>query len=79
MGWGRLTRCWFSCLAPLTLNHLLLICRRSKEESDGLERVEKVVVFGGGSFGTAMGVSLARQNKVGQASFGGWCAVHVML
>ena len=26
-----------------------------------LESVEKVVVFGGGSFGTAMGVSLARQ------------------
>lgn len=25
--------------------------------------VDKVVVFGGGSFGTAMGVSLARQRK----------------
>lgn len=26
-----------------------------------LDRVEKVVVFGGGSFGTAMGAALARQ------------------
>ncbi|KAL4423723.1 hypothetical protein ABPG75_001024 [Micractinium tetrahymenae] len=35
---------------------------RSREESDAL-LVEKVVVFGGGSFGTAMGVALARQRK----------------
>ncbi len=28
-----------------------------------LDKLEKVVVFGGGSFGTAMGVCLARQKK----------------
>ncbi|PSC70634.1 glycerol-3-phosphate dehydrogenase [Micractinium conductrix] len=37
---------------------------RSKEESITERfKLEKVVVFGGGSFGTAMAVSLARQNK----------------
>lgn len=44
-----------------------------------MERVEKVVVFGGGSFGTAMGVSLARQSKAGQASHVACCAVCDML
>ena len=51
--------------------HLFLAaaCCRSREESDGaLAKLEKVVVFGGGSFGTAMGVSLARQRTNVQAS-----------
>ncbi len=43
---------------------LLPAWRRNKEESnDVLDKLEKVVVFGGGSFGTAMGVCLARQKK----------------
>lgn len=35
--------------------------------------VDKVVVFGGGSFGTAMGVSLARQRKNIQVGRWGRC------
>ena len=41
----------------------MLSCCRSKEEKDLHSKLEKIVVFGGGSFGTAMGVSLARQMK----------------
>lgn len=36
---------------------------RSRETNDALDRLEKVVVFGGGSFGTAMAVTLARQKS----------------
>jgi glycerol-3-phosphate dehydrogenase len=35
------------------------------------DKVEKVVVFGGGSFGTAMGVALARQKHDMQVGSGG--------
>lgn len=40
--------------------------RRTKEVNEGVQardKVDKVVVFGGGSFGTAMGVALARQKE----------------
>lgn len=35
--------------------------KNGEKGSTALDRVQKVVVFGGGSFGTAMGVALARQ------------------
>ena len=35
--------------------------RNGEKGSSALDRVDKVVVFGGGSFGTAMGTALARQ------------------
>lgn len=43
---------------------------RSREAAaaDARARLEKVVVFGGGSFGTAMGVALARQHPALQVS-----------
>lgn len=59
-----------SCMSVLLPARLIAQCR-SKEESDGMhDKLEKVVVFGGGSFGTAMGVSLARQKKDMQARWG---------
>lgn len=35
--------------------------RNGEKGISALDRVEKVVVFGGGSFGTAMGTAMARQ------------------
>ena len=35
--------------------------RNGEKGTSALDRVDKVVVFGGGSFGTAMGTALARQ------------------
>ena len=35
--------------------------RNGERGSTALDRADKVVVFGGGSFGTAMGAALARQ------------------
>ena len=59
-----------------TLPGCLPAWRRSKEESNEvLDKLEKVVVFGGGSFGTAMGVCLARQKQDLQVGpcVCGWC------
>lgn len=39
------------------------ILGRSENGDSVLEKTDKVVVFGGGSFGTAMACSLARQKK----------------
>ena len=35
--------------------------RNGEKGTSALHRIDKVVVFGGGSFGTAMGTALARQ------------------
>ena len=35
--------------------------KNGERGTSALDRAQKVVVFGGGSFGTAMGVALARQ------------------
>lgn len=45
----------------LCLQLHLCICRRQKQAFDPIGAAEKVVVFGGGSFGTAMGTSLAHK------------------
>lgn len=54
------------CSHPLDLNltrPLQFLNTRRQEALSPLETTNKIVVFGGGSFGTALGAALANQKK----------------
>ena len=56
--------CFLSCFV-ICRKHLMrwskVFKKNGERGTSALDRAQKVVVFGGGSFGTAMGVALARQ------------------